>query len=90
MEFEWDAAKRASNLAKHRLDFYRAVELFSGQPVLTYPSAYADEARWVTLGMISDQLVALVWTRRATAIRFISLRSARDGEKRNYYARFDG
>jgi uncharacterized DUF497 family protein len=90
LEFEWDEAKRASNRIKHGFDFARASELFNGQPVVTYKSDFAAEPRWVTVGMVLDRLVALVWTPRMNAIRVISLRSARDAEKRDYRALFDG
>jgi len=83
MRFEWDERKRLSNLAKHGLDFRRAVELFEGAN-LTYPSARRDEDRWVTVGMVHARLVAAVWTRRSGAIRLISMRSARREETRQY------
>ncbi|MDP8909407.1 MAG: BrnT family toxin [Chloroflexota bacterium] len=31
-EFEWDAAKRLSNLGKHGIDFLRARAVFDGLP----------------------------------------------------------
>ncbi len=39
MEFEWDEAKRESNLTKHGIDFPLAEMLFDGRPVITAPSA---------------------------------------------------
>jgi uncharacterized DUF497 family protein len=37
MEFEWDEAKRAANIAKHGFDFLQAKRVFDG-PVHTAPS----------------------------------------------------
>jgi uncharacterized DUF497 family protein len=88
MIFEWDANKRMSNLAKHGLDLLLGTALFDGRPIYTYPSPRGDEPRSVTVGLISNDLVALVWTARTDAIRLISLRRARDAEKREYRARY--
>ncbi len=88
MVFEWDQNKRAVNLAKHKIDLVRGAELFDGRPVFSYPSPRDDEHRTVTVGVIDGELVALVTTERSGATRLISLRRARDGEKRTYHARF--
>ena len=84
MLFEWDENKRETNLRKHGLDLMNGAELFDGRPVITYPSRRADEARFVTVGLLVDQFVAVVWTEREGAVRLISLRRARNAEKRAY------
>ena len=84
MRFTWDEAKREGNLAKHRLDLLEARQLFDGRPVFTYPSPRDDEARFVSVGVLEDRMVAVVWLEREDGIRLISLRRARDGEKRTY------
>ena len=88
MEFEWDESKRAANLAKHHLDLLTGAALFDGRPVLSFPSPRVGEERFVTIGDLEGELVAVVWMRRAEAIRLISLRRARDAEKRAYRACF--
>jgi uncharacterized DUF497 family protein len=82
--FEWDENKRAANLRKHGLDLMTGAELFDGRSVFTYPSSRGDEERFVTIGLIADQFVAVVWTERRDAIRLISMRRARNAEKRTY------
>jgi uncharacterized DUF497 family protein len=84
MRFSWDEDKRVINLKKHGLDLIDAEELFDGRPIYTYPSPKNDEARFVSVGLIHDVLVAAVWMERDSIIRLISLRRARDGEKRTY------
>jgi uncharacterized DUF497 family protein len=84
MRFTWDADKRESNLAKHGLDLLDARQLFDGRPLLTYPSPRDDEARFVSVGLLNERMVAVVWLEREDGIRLISLRRARDGEKRTY------
>ena len=86
MVFEWDEHKRESNLTKHKLDLADGMELFDGRPTISYPST-RDEPRWITIGLIGTRTVAVVWTRRTDATRLISLRRARDAEKRAYHAR---
>jgi len=84
MPFELDERKRAANLAKHRMDLRDAEVLFDGRPVFTYSSQRGDELRFVTVGLFTGLFVAVVWTKRADVVRLISLRRARDGEKRAY------
>lgn len=88
MIFEWDPNKRTANLTKHGLDLVRGTEMFDGRATYSYSSPRGDEARSVTVGFVADELVALVWTERGEATRLISLRRARDAEKRAYRARY--
>lgn len=85
MRFEWDDAKRDSNLAKHDIDFSRAVLLFDGRDVIETQSAYPDEERWQRTGMVDDRFMTVIWTHRGDKIRIISARRARTNEKRDYY-----
>jgi len=84
VEFEWDEAKRQSNLAKHRVDFAIVRRLFDGRAIVTTRSSHPAEARYVTTGVIEDLYVTVIWTQRDTAIRFISARRSRDAERRIY------
>lgn len=86
--FEWDPNKRDSNIAKHGLDLALGAEMFDGRAAFTYPSPRNDEARQVTVGLLEDVMVAVVWVRRAGGVRLISLRRARDAEKAEYHARY--
>jgi uncharacterized protein len=87
MRFEWDERKREMNAAKHGLELPDAEELFDGRPVFTSASQRGDELRFVTIGLVAGLFVTAVWTERADVVRLISLRRARDGEKRAYRAR---
>lgn len=60
MQFEWDEAKAAANLAKHGVSFEDAAQVFF-DPLL-YDGLddrfeYGEE-RWVAIGMASDTLFA--------------------------------
>ena len=66
--FEWDAAKRDRNLARHRLDLTDAQLLFDGRPVVSTPSPRDEEMRFVTTGRIGEKFYSAVWTERGEAI----------------------
>jgi uncharacterized protein len=83
MELEWDEEKRRANLAKHRLDFVDAGQIFSGSHY-SYVSSRPGEERWVTIGLLDGREVAVVWTARGDAIGVISFRGARHEERRQY------
>jgi uncharacterized DUF497 family protein len=83
-EFEWDEAKRLTNIQKHGFDFYRAKRLFDGRPILVTIESLDDEIRFSTVGRLDGRLVTAIWTVRGPNIRFISVRSARDAERRKH------
>jgi uncharacterized protein len=87
MEFEWSEAKRTPSCGAREIDFVRlAHDLFDGRPILTAPSSRDGEDRFVTIGPSDGRLFAVVWTWRGPAVRIITARRARDGEKRRYRA----
>jgi uncharacterized DUF497 family protein len=86
MEFEWFEVKRLAVLTERRLDFLDASRLFDGRPLYTAPSARGSEQRWISIGELDGELIAVVWTQRGSAIRIITMRRARNEEKRRYRA----
>ena len=88
--FEWDETKRLTNIERHGIDFIDAVLLFDGRTVLTLHSPYAEEDRFLVVGILDGRFVTAIWTWRDEGIRLISARSARDGEKREYHAQITG
>jgi uncharacterized DUF497 family protein len=90
MTFEWDDAKRQTNLAKHGIDFLDVTRLFDGRPVATTRSPNPDEERYLTIGIIDERFVTAIWTRRGETIRIISARRTRDAEKRHYRTLYGG
>ncbi len=84
--FEWDERKRASNLAKHRIDFLDAVSIFDG-PVLESEDARHDygERRYGAFGQTrSGDIVLVLYTWRGKRRRIISARRAGSDEIENY------
>jgi hypothetical protein len=83
LEFEWDANKSKSNLAKHGFDFEDASQIFYDS-MLVHRSNRNDEERWIAVGSLEDRLIAVVFTRREKVIRIISARRARKNEENEY------
>ena len=85
MEFEWDAAKAASNLKRHGIAF-SAAERFDWERALVLADRRKDygEVRFRAFGLIDGRLHCLVYTWRAPKLRIISLRKVNDREERRH------
>lgn len=82
--FEWDEAKRLTNLTRRGLDFADADLLFDGRPVATAPSLRNGEHRFVSTAKINDKCYTVVWTWRGDNQRIISFRRASNAEEKAY------
>jgi len=77
MRFEWDEAKRKSNLKLHGLDFANAHLVFGGLTALYEDDRFRyGEQRFVTLGLLRGTPVSIVHTESPDVIRVISFRRA--------------
>jgi hypothetical protein len=85
--FAWDEAKRQANLRKHGIDFADAEKVFRGL-TLTAEDDREDygERRFLTLGLLEDQVVSVTHTERGEEIRIISIRKATKHEARFYFS----
>jgi len=84
MRFEWDERKRLGNIDKHGLDFRDAFILFEAPHVIVPSRQSVPEPRLLAIGAIEGRIVTAVFTLRGANRRIISLRSARDDERRHY------
>ena len=84
--FEWDEAKRATNLATHGIDFEGALTIWDG-PTLERRSDRNGEERYTTVGMARGRIISVAWTPRNGARRIISARAARRNERQDYAAK---
>ncbi len=87
MQFEWDPAKAAANLKRHRVSFHEAAAVLDDPLSTTFPDeAHSEtEARFVTLGASRQGTVLVVaHTERNDAIRIISARRATRREREFY------
>ena len=83
-DYEWDEAKRIKNLNKHDIDFRTAIRMFVGY-VMEEPF-YRNEPRWLALGVVDNDVLALVYTIRSGFCRVISARKASRNERKKYHA----
>jgi hypothetical protein len=90
MQFEWDEAKRLGNIAKHGLDFRDVDLLFEGEVLRAPARQVGAERRDMAVGLIMGRYVTLIFTKRESVIRCISLRRARSHERQEHQAIFGG
>jgi len=87
MHIEWDSAKSANNLRKHRVSFEEASSVFYDPLAVTGadPEHSEGEERLITFGMSpAGKLLVVSHTERGEAIRIISARIATRPERRIY------
>ena len=82
-EYEWDEAKRLSNIAKHQIDF-TAVYDFEWETATRESSDRYGETQYAATGYIGDRLHRVIYTIRSDKRRIISLRKASLKEMRDY------
>ena len=82
----WDPAKRASNLAKHGLDFLDAAEVLQSQYRFDVPVIRASESRTLSISYARSVLrvLTVVHTSRSGGVRIISFRQASKAEREAY------
>jgi uncharacterized DUF497 family protein len=89
MKFEWDEAKRQSNLHKHRLDFTDTETVFSSVTFTFEDDRFEyDEDRFITLGLLDETVVVIAHTEREDIVRVISMRKATKNEQKLYFESF--
>ena len=85
--FAWDDTKRRANLKKHGIDFVDAEKIFRGLILTAEDTREAyGERRFLTLGLLADQVVSVTHTERGSDIRIISIRKATKHEARYYFS----
>jgi len=85
MLYEWDPAKAASNLSKHRVDFADAVAVLEDAQALTVLQAHDDEDRYATIGMdVFGRILVVIYVWRGKSIRMVSARPATRTERKQY------
>lgn len=91
--FDWDSAKAARNLYRHRVSFEAAAHVLADpegyrRHVTFYDERHSrTEDRFITLGPVPVRLSVLltvVWTESEQSIRIISARRATQAEEYRY------
>ena len=84
MDFEWDEAKRLSNIEERGVDFRDAALIFGGT-VIAKEDTREDygEQRFRALGRVDDEYYVVAYTWRGSVLRVISAwKVDEDGKKR--------
>lgn len=86
MDCEWDEAKAASNLRKHRVDFADAAGVLDDPLALSMPDDdTTEEERFIAIGSdFLGRVLVVVYTHRDERIRLISARRATRVERSAY------
>jgi uncharacterized protein len=86
MEYEWDPAKAAANLRKHRVSFADAALSLEDPRALTIPDPDASgEERFVCLAPDpAGRVLVTIFTPRGLNTRIISSRKASRAERQAY------
>lgn len=87
LTFEWDEAKAALNLRKHKIGFDEAKTIFDEPFLLTFldQTNSDEESRYISIGTSSKtRILVVVHTDRRGNIRIISCRKATPSERKAY------
>jgi uncharacterized DUF497 family protein len=89
MDFDWDPAKAAENLRRHKVSFEEAATVFFDDlaRVASDPEHSRDEDRFVIVGYSSKQRLLLVvhcYRDRDQVIRLISARTVTKKERKEF------
>ena len=87
MRYIFDPKKQAANLKKHGYDFDDAPQVIEGGRAVTFEDRRFDydEQRFITLGVLRDDVVVITTAETDETIRVISMRKAERNEEKIYY-----
>lgn len=89
MRYTYDPKKRAANLTKHGYDFDDAPQLIESGRTVTFEDRRFDynEQRFITLGVLREDVVVITTAETDEEIRVISMRKAERNEQEIYYSK---
>ncbi|MEE4359196.1 MAG: BrnT family toxin [Desulfococcaceae bacterium] len=85
MEFEYDLHKSINNKIKHGIDFEEAKNLWEDHNRLRIQARSDTEPRFALIAVYQEKIWTAFYTMRNNLIRIISVRRAREQERRLYY-----
>ena len=86
MRFEWDEAKRRSNIRRHRFDFIGVEKVFASEIVTVRDDRFDyGEIRFLTFGVLNGRVVTVTHTETDEVTRIISVRKASKNEEEIYF-----
>ncbi len=86
MKFEWDENKRLINLRRHGIDFADVKQVFENEAHTIIDDRFDyGEIRYLTLGLLFGEIVAISHTETDKKRRIISARKAEKYEQETYF-----
>ncbi len=86
MKFEWDENKRLVNLQRHSIDFADVWRVFENVTDTGIDDRFDyEETRYLTLGLLFGEVVAVSHTETDAEVRIISVRKAEKYEQDKYF-----
>lgn len=86
MEFEWDPAKAATNIRKHKIDFETATKVFLDPYYIEYDHEDEDDGvRYNAIGTVDGRMLHVTFVTRGECYRIISARPAERHERQRYH-----
>ena len=86
MRFEWDEARRRTNLRRHGFDFADSEQVFADATATIQDDRFDyGEDRVLTFGILDGRVVAIIHTETDEVIRIISFRKALKNEEERYF-----
>lgn len=86
MKFEWDESKRLINLQKHGIDFADVWRVFEYETYTIIDDRFDyEEIRYLSLGLLFGEVVAVLHTETKANVRIISVRKAEKYEQNKYF-----
>jgi uncharacterized DUF497 family protein len=83
--FDWDEAKRRSNIERHGIDFAGVPPIFDSRCLMREDKRVDyGETRLIVIGELRGEICFVVYTVRGTTCRLISARRANEREKKKY------
>jgi uncharacterized DUF497 family protein len=82
--FEFDQNKSESNNSKHGISFETVRKLWKDPNRVEIPTKWVDESRILLIAKLEKEIWAAIFTLRNNRIRIISVRKARNNEKKVY------
>ncbi len=84
MVFEWDEAKRLTNIIKHGYDFSDAQRVAWNRALVAQVQDVRGEERKLVYAPLDGRLIVIIYTLRDDAMRLISMRAANRRERDIY------
>lgn len=88
MNFDWDDNKAVRNLRKHGISFSLAARVFIDENrIERFDARDHGEDRWITVGLVGEQEIVVIYTQQGETIRLVSARKAERHERQDYWNR---